>query len=1221
MPYLGKRQMRRIRIGKIFLCCKKIFTCSDAAFCLLLLRHTSHMISSKLVRTVSFVSSVVLVAPLFSTNAALAATATTTSVTATPSPAVAGQSVTLSATTSAPGTVTFSYDGQTVGTGVTTGSGTTLSNIQRWSYTGNSSAWRLASDSNGNIYVSTYNNMDAGGCRQVTKMLTSGGGVPCAPFESWNGNWVSVVGLAVSSTGVIYEAVYNGTAQNTIRSRTSIGATSTTFVSASALGVPSAGQGQITGMTIDASNNLYVTMRDLGEIKRITPAGVVTTYASGLGSPISSPVINPTTNVLYYINADKDIMQIPAGGGSPTLLTAASCNFETWNGSSWYGLGAQLAIDSAGFLYGAQCGGVTPLSTPNAEPITQINPSTGAMRQYLGWDQCMQASLPDGWAAGCGGNQALAFANGRLYTAGAHMGSSGVYGMNPSGYIATFTHTPTNPGVYSVGANLAPTDSGTFSASSGTGSLSVVPAAPQTPDLATSSDLGNSSTDNTTSDNTPRIEVPGNYSSGNTITVTATKSGSTNVTCSYVIPATGCDLGTLADGTWSITATDSHPTSGASSASIALSVTIDTSRPTAPTSVDLVTASDTGSSSTDNNTSDTTPTLGATGGVNGDTMTISATNGTTTVSCTYVVGSATNCTLPSLTDGAWNVTATLTDPAGNTSLVSSALPLTIDATGPQSLTPDLLAASDSGSSSTDDITSDNTPTITLTGQSAGDVITINATNGSSTISCSYTVGSASNCTLATLSDGTWNVSANVTDAAGNTGTTQSLAVNISTSTPNRSTPDLTPTSDTGRSNSDNITNDSTPEITIPGATTGDVVTVSATNGTSTVTCTYTVGTAAGCSLPTLSDGTWTVSASITDAAGNTGPASGSLSITIDGATPATPSTADLLPNSDTGTSDSDNLTNDTTPSFTLPAGTNGDTVTISATKGGETKTCTYIVGVATQCDLPALNAGDWSVTATVTDPAGNSSSPSAPINISIDTKSSTSSISGLNAGGLPSSSATETKPVMKTGPNSLTGLIKFSPNAGAKGATSVVFTVFDKSGKIVNFITKRLKPTDTSASVMVRNNGSLASIRVHTVNSVGVSQSARSGANVKRAKTSNGQLVDGQPKLRGDLLSEIMYFKPNSATLTPRTIQLLNQVARTINSRGGNLFVSGFARKNGIDTPKYLRNLSEQRALAVSMYLSSKGVRLWTTYQGFGAVTTEIGTSAERRVELRWFSN
>jgi hypothetical protein len=40
----------------------------------------------------------------------------------------------------------------------------------------------------------------------------------------------------------------------------------------------------------------------------------------------------------------------------------------------------------------------------------------------------------------------------------------------------------------------------------------------------------------------------------------------------------------------------------------------------------------------------------------------------------------------------------------------------------------------------------------------------------------------------------------------------------------------------------------------------------------------------------------------------------------------------------------------------------------------------------------------------------------------------------------------------------------------------------------------------------------------------------------------------------------------------------------------------------------------------VSMYLSSKGVRLWTVYQGFGAVTKEIGTPKERRVEIRWQS-
>jgi outer membrane protein OmpA-like peptidoglycan-associated protein len=146
-------------------------------------------------------------------------------------------------------------------------------------------------------------------------------------------------------------------------------------------------------------------------------------------------------------------------------------------------------------------------------------------------------------------------------------------------------------------------------------------------------------------------------------------------------------------------------------------------------------------------------------------------------------------------------------------------------------------------------------------------------------------------------------------------------------------------------------------------------------------------------------------------------------------------------------------------------------------------------------------------------------------------------------------------------------------------------------------------------------------IRVHTINKVGVSESALRGANIRRGKTSSGRLTDGRPSLTGDLLAEVLYFKPNSSELTPRTISVLNGLARSLNAKGGNLMVSGFARKNGIDTPRYLRNLSEQRAVAVAMYLSSRGVRLWTNYQGFGAVTKEIGTPAERRVEVRWISS
>jgi outer membrane protein OmpA-like peptidoglycan-associated protein len=215
---------------------------------------------------------------------------------------------------------------------------------------------------------------------------------------------------------------------------------------------------------------------------------------------------------------------------------------------------------------------------------------------------------------------------------------------------------------------------------------------------------------------------------------------------------------------------------------------------------------------------------------------------------------------------------------------------------------------------------------------------------------------------------------------------------------------------------------------------------------------------------------------------------------------------------------------------------------------------------------------------------------------------------------------TDTQLQITNGPNSMTGRIRFAPHAAAHGATAVVFTVYNTSGRIVSVITRRVKPTEKSASITVRNDGSLSVIRAHTTNKVGVSVSARKGANITRGRTSQGTMADGRPTLRGTAIGETIFFRGNSAELTPRTTAILDKVAKSITTKGGKLFVSGFARKNGLDTPKYLRNLSERRALAVSMYLSSKGVRLWTVYQGFGAVTKEIGTPKERRVEIRWQS-
>jgi outer membrane protein OmpA-like peptidoglycan-associated protein len=1327
---------------------------------------------------------------------AWALTSTTTTITASPSPAVAGQAVTLTATPSAPGTVTFSYNGSVVGTGTAVGSGAATPYAQIWDFAYNSVPAAMTTDSSGNAYITTWNPSDCSAGQCQTKRLTPGGAVNLFPNEAWNGTNVMTTGIAVASNGVIYEAVGSG---NAIRKRTAYNASSSVFVST--------GLSRPCGLTLDSSDNLYVANRDSGKILKITPAGTVTDHLTGLTAPCGV-VMNKTTGVLYVADGNGDIRTVPSGGGSSTLLVDATCSTAWWTGS-------QLAIDASGYIYGRNC-------MANSI-ITQISP-TGTLVNYLS----SSATGITGPNAFTGQNdaQSIAYYNGSVYTAGASLSGSEAFRYTTATYAATLSYTPLVPGSFSTGATLAPADSATYSGSTGSGTLVVRPAAPSTPDLATASDAGTSSTDDITSDNTPRIEVPGTYTSGDTITVTATKSGSANVTCSYVIPATGCDLGTLANGTWSITATDTHPTGGTSAASSALSITVDTAAPSAPSAVDLATASDTGSSPTDNVTSDNTPTMSVTGGSAGDTVTITASkSGSANVACTYVLPAA-SCDLGTLADGTWSVSATLTDPAGNTSAASSPLSMTVDTTGPSALTPDLLASSDLGTSSTDDITSDNTPTITIPGQATGDVITITASKaGSTNVACSYTVGSPTNCTLGTLADGTWTISASITDLAGNTGTTQSLPITVDTTAPSApSGADLAAASDTGASSTDNLTSDTTPTMSAAGGSPGDTVTMTATkSGSANVTCTYVVP-ATGCDLGSLADGTWSVTATFTDPAGNTSSASPALSISIDSTPPSAPGAPDLAAASDTGASSTDKLTSDNTPRIDVPGGTNGDTITVTATPvgGGAPVSCTFVVGQATGCDLGTLADGQWTTSATATDPAGNvgpatagptfsidatppagpatptldpvsdtgtsnsdrltadttptmhvpgvpsgetitlnavgpngqtssctfvasatvdscdlgpladgtwsvsassnavdaagnRAAPSAPISLDIaatppaaparpkpadptattDSAGNAQTMDSTPRFTVPGAAAPNTITLDAVGPGGLHVSCSYVPSANVTGCTlgpladglwtitptqttpagvvgpagapytirigvepkpnlppdpykvnvtpqadgtgydatawfavpvdpkkvdAVIFVITDRTGKVIGRIRKPVETSMTKAGIRIDTLPKGAKVSAYTVNRHGVSPRAPRYANLRHVDTRKNRtlLPSGGYRLLGSPLGDNIIFDGASAAFTPTAKAELDRVAKLAKRKGGQLYITGFARRNGINSDGWLLRLSKRRAEAVAKYLADQGVISWITWNGVGPATETIGTSENRNVVIRW---
>ena len=93
------------------------------------------------------------------------------------------------------------------------------------------------------------------------------------------------------------------------------------------------------------------------------------------------------------------IMQVPAGGGTPTQLAATGCYFGNWPGVNHVDrLSTQLTIDqTTGYLYGQGC------LVGNATTVTQISP-TGNIIEYMGaW---YESGFPSGGPnAGVGQNQ------------------------------------------------------------------------------------------------------------------------------------------------------------------------------------------------------------------------------------------------------------------------------------------------------------------------------------------------------------------------------------------------------------------------------------------------------------------------------------------------------------------------------------------------------------------------------------------------------------------------------------------------------------------------------------------------------------------------------------------------------------------------------------------------------------------------------------------------
>ncbi|WP_220777119.1 beta strand repeat-containing protein, partial [Shewanella hafniensis] len=490
-----------------------------------------------------------------------------------------------------------------------------------------------------------------------------------------------------------------------------------------------------------------------------------------------------------------------------------------------------------------------------------------------------------------------------------------------------------------------------------------------------------------TNDTTPTITGTTDAPPGSTITIVVTDSTGTEQTLTTTVNPDGTytvDVtNPVAEGPITATATVTDPAGNTGTATDDGNVDI-----TAPNIT--VDAPD--------NTQDTTPTItGSSDATPGSTITIVVTDSTgaeqtltTTVNedGAYAVDVATP-----LAEGDYTAVATVTDPAGNTGKATDNgnVDTQIDQDGDGNTVAITSITDDTGASGSDFITNDNTLVFNGTVDLGDNSILAVTINGVVYTTANGLVIDASgnwsvDLTGTTLADGTYPVSATVTDLAGNSKTvTQDVVIDtkIDQDGDGNTVAITSITDDTGASGSDFITNDNT--LVFNGTVDlGDDSTLAVTiNGVVYTTANGLVIDASGnwsvdLTGTTLADGTYPVSATVTDLAGNSKTVTQDVVIDTSSAnsSPTVIISEDI--NND-GFINNDELNGQINIAVTLSAGTEvGDSLVVTDQAGNElfNGIITQAMldnGLALAIDAPAIGT-NLVISAEVTDKAGNTSS-------------------------------------------------------------------------------------------------------------------------------------------------------------------------------------------------------------------------------------------------------
>ena len=711
-----------------------------------------------------------------------------------------------------------------------------------------------------------------------------------------------------------------------------------------------------------SGNDLVVTLHS-GEV--ITLKNFYVTDAQG----VSQLVLQDSDGALWWIEDPAGAATYESIASTDVLLAASGS--DTGGAAIWpWALGGIVAAGGIAAAASSGGGGGGGDDDNNGNPNPNPDPGTPG-----------EPSTPDTTPPNA--PSSLTFSSdGKTVTGTAEPGSTitlkdangNVIGTGKTGSDGNFTVSLDTPLINGEQVTATATDAAGNTSQSATVTAPDL-TAPDAPTIGSvTDDVGpqTGALTNGSSTNDQRPQLSGTAEAGSTVTIydggiaIGTAVVSSNGTWTFT-PSVD-----LSESTHQITVRATDAAGNTGPASPVFTLTVDLTPPATPTAIVLTDDTGTirGTITSGTATDASKPILAGTGEPGG---TITIYDNGVVVGTTTVLPNGTWSIRPDgpLPDGAHSITVVETDAAGNQSAASAPINFTVDTTPP--LAPGNLVVSNDGGS----ISGTAEPGSTVTIRDGNVILGTSVADSEGNFTLTLTPPKLNGETL----------TANATDAAGNTGPATAAAAPDTTPP---QTPVIVSVIDdvqatTGPVGQNGLTNDRAPTLNGTGEP-GSTITIS--NGSDILGTVNVPSSGLWSFTPPvpLSNGTYVLTATATDAAGNPSGQSNAWTITVDGTAPDAPVITQVVDDAPGGTLGSLNLndtTNDATPTLSGTAEANA-TVTIRA--DGVVIGTTVADGLGAWSFTPStpLGEGPHALTAVATDAAGNTSGVSNSWGLIID---------------------------------------------------------------------------------------------------------------------------------------------------------------------------------------------------------------------------------------------